>query len=573
MENSKKEAIDLHGLILVVVTVAWLAGILLGRWEQVSAPVSLIGAAIALVCVIVFWRSDRGILLALIVLWLMLGAWRYAIVNPNGDPQAISAFIGPTKLEVRGTVADEPKLEARSRLLVVAVNGISTDNGSSWRDAHGRIDVTILGSFIDNPYGPNYGDDVELRGKLDARPPHSTPDIFASMTFPALTINANSGNPIIAALFQLRTRLAITIEQSLPTDLAALLIAILLSLHTPALIPLIPYFNDTGTVHLITPSGFKVTLLAGLVLASTQWLYERQDKQVKLLPAQQRRDWRRWSVTTLVVLIIIIYVFLSGASPAAIRAGIMGILLTIAPRIGRIYNIYTALAFAAFLMTMVDPFVLWDVGFQLSFMGTLGIMMFTPFFRRWFRVLERFPFGHVVAEIMAVTLAAQTATWPIVAFTFSIISNIALLANVLSVPLLGVLILLGMLVCIGGPFFIQAGILFGWIAQPGLWYMQTIIPFLAGLPGAFETVNNFNILFVWGYYGLLGLAVITLFRRWPQMMQEDMDRKATPVFSRLTWSILQVGAALIIILTTVVSIYRVPQHADLTITFLNVRPT
>ena len=572
MENSKKEAIDLHGLILVVVTVAWLAGILLGRWEQVPALASLIGAAIALVCVIVFWRSDRGILLALIVLWLMLGAWRYAIVNPNGDPQAISTFIGPTKLEVRGTVADEPKLEARSRLLTVAVNGISTDNGSSWQDAHGRIDVIIPGSFIDNPYGPNYGDDVELRGKLDDPPPNSTPDIFASMTFPALTVNANSGNPIIAALFQLRTRLAIIIEQSLPPSPAAILIAILLSLHTPALIPLIPYFNETGTAHLIAPSGFKVTILAGLVLASTRWLYERHDKQVKLLPAQKLRDWRRWLATILAVLSIIVYTFLSGAGPAAIRAGIMGILLVIAPRIGRIYNIYTALAFAAFLMSMVDPFVLWDVGFQLSFVGTLGIVMLTPFFRHLFRFLEHFPFGHVIADINAVSLAALIATLAILAATFSQTSIISTPANLLLVPLLEPLITLGILVSVGGSFFIQVGILFGWIARPLLSYLQTIVTCFAKFSEASVTVNNISPVIAWAYYALLGLLVITLFRLWPQIMHEDIDRKATPAFSRLTRSILQVCAALVIVLATVVSIRAAPQHADLTITFLNVAP-
>ena len=224
MVKSKKGELDFHGLLLVVVTVAWLAGILLKAWVPLPSLILLIGAAIALVCVILLWRSDLGILLSLIVLWLMLGAWRYAIASPVGDPQAISAFIGGTKkLDVRGTVADEPKVEARSRLLSVAVNSVSTDNGSSWHDVHGRIAVVLLGSFIDDPYGPNYGDDVKLKGKLEAPPSYSTPDIFASMTFPGLTVNAGGGNPIIAALFQLRTRFAIIIEQSLPQPLAALL--------------------------------------------------------------------------------------------------------------------------------------------------------------------------------------------------------------------------------------------------------------------------------------------------------------------------------------------------------------
>src|SRR6202023_1837265 len=111
-------------------------------------------------------------------------------------------------LAVQGTVAAEPTLEPRSRLLSVDVNSVSTDNGSTWQDTDGRMDVTILGSSMDNPYGPNYGYSVELRGRLGAPAPHSTPDIFASMDFPALTVSANGGNPIIAALFQLRITLA-----------------------------------------------------------------------------------------------------------------------------------------------------------------------------------------------------------------------------------------------------------------------------------------------------------------------------------------------------------------------------
>ncbi len=573
MESSKKAAIDLHGLVLVLVTASWLAGILLGSWVSLPAWIPLIGAAAALICVILFWRSDWGILLALIILWLMLGTWRYTFASPVGDPQAISAYIGQKKLDLQGTVADEPKLEARSRLLAIDVSSVSTDGGSSWQNAHGRIDVIILGSYIDNPYGPNYGDDVELKGKLDVPSPHSTPDIFASMAFPALTVNASGGNPIIAALFQLRTKFAIIIEQSLPPPLAAILIAIVLSLHTPALIPLIPYFNETGTAHLIAPSGFKVTILAGLVSASTRWLYENRDKHVKLLPAQKRRDWRRWLATFLVILSIIVYTVLSGAGPASIRAGIMGILLVIAPRIGRTYNFYTAMAFTALVMSMFDPFILWDVGFQLSFVGTLGIVMLTPFFQRPFHFLERFPFGHVVAEINAVTMSALVATWPILAATFSQTSIITAPANLLVVPLLGPLITLGMLVGFSGLIFIQIGILFGWIVQPLLWYVMTIITYFSNPLIASMSIDHISAVTAWCYYGLLGLLVIFLFRRWPETLQVHTVNKVPPLFSCRTWRILQISAAFIIVLATGISAQAAQTNGQLMITFLKVGPT
>src|SRR5260370_30596115 len=213
-----------------------------------------------------------------------------------------------------------------------------------------------------------------------------------------------------------------------------------LHLHTPALTPLIKFFDESGTAHLIEPSGFKVTILAGLVAGSMRWLYKRQRrvKQEKpLLPGQRRAgQWRRWLATALVILSISGYTFLSGGGPAAMRAGIMGILLVVAPRLGRIYNIYTALALAALLMSLFDPFVLWEAGFQLSMLVTLVIVVLTPLFLRLFHPIERLPVIHAVLETVAVTLAAQVATLPIIPFTFKQLSFIAPLTTLLTVPLL-----------------------------------------------------------------------------------------------------------------------------------------
>src|SRR5207248_7872060 len=208
------------------------------------------------------------------------------------------------------------------------------------------------GAPLDNPYGPNYGDNVEIQGKLQPPPTPHSPEVLAGMSFPRLTTIGFVGNPIIAKLFHLRLSLASIIEQSLPQPMAALLIAILLSLQTPALKPLTKAFQQTGTAHLIAPSGFKVTILAGLVAGSTGWMYKRRVKQLKpLLPAQKREGyWRHWLAKSLEILSIIVYSILSGAGPAAQRACIMGIILVIAPLFRRVYNIYTAMALAVLFM-------------------------------------------------------------------------------------------------------------------------------------------------------------------------------------------------------------------------------
>ncbi len=582
-----------RGYILVVVTLAWMTGILLDSWALLPSLALLIGAAIALLCVILLWRNSKGMLASLAILWLLLGAWRFASVSPVGDTQAINAFIGSGKVEVRGTVADEPKFLDRSILLLVAVSSTSTNNGSSWRDAHGQIEVPLPEAPLNNPYGPNYGDSVELQGKVQAPFSHHSPEVLASMTFPLLRVTGSGGNPILAALFHLRIALATIITQSLPQPVAALLIAILLSLHTPALTPLISLFNETGTAHLIAPSGFKVTILAGLVGGGTRWLYKRQkrDNQERtLLPAQKREGyWRRWLAAALVILCIGGYTFLSGGAPAALRAGIMGILLVVAPRFGRIYNIYTALALAALLMSLFDPFVMWDAGFQLSILGTLGIVVLTPLFKRLLHPVERVPFAHHLTEIIAVTLAAQIATLPIIGVTFSQVSFIAPLTNLLTVPLLVAILVLGTALCVAGTISIQFGILCGWIIWPLLWFVDKAVSWSAMLPGAFASASNIDPRLPWCYYALLILIVSVVVLRWPAqrqphtvnatlqplsqpMQQPHKIAAASPHLPRSIRPVLRYAAAVIVILAAGVTIAAAPPGEQLTITLLNVGP-
>ena len=588
---------DLRGFILILIAVAWLSGILLESWLSLPQLALLMGAAIALACVILFWGDSRLMLVSLVILWLLLGAWRYAITSPVGDPQSISTFIGAGKVEMRGMIADDPKLLDRSRLLLVAVSTVSTNGGSSWQDAHGQIEVQIPGAPPDNPYGPNYGDNVEIQGKVQPPFPHHSPEVQASLTFPRL--NIVGGNPIITALLHLRVTLASVITQSLPQPMAALLIAILLSLQTPAMKPLTQAFKSTGTAHLIAPSGFKVTILAGLVAGSTSWIYKRRVKQLKpLLPAQKREGyWLRWLATSLVILSIIAYSILSGAGPAAQRACIMGIILVIAPRFGRIYNIYTAMALAVLIMSIFDAFVLWNSGFQLSTLGTLGIVALTPLFQRLFQPIERLPFAILLTETVAVTLAAQIATLPIFAFTFTQISIIAPFANLLTVPLLGTLILLGIVLCVTGSMALPLGMLCGWIIFPLLKYTIIVVSWCASIPGAFLNVSNLDAHLAWCYYGALILIASVALRKWPVQNQPYGVNAALTFQSANSRTnhfvienklhevkippsllpprllpILRYAAVMIVILATGSTIAAAPANEQLSITLLNVGP-
>jgi competence protein ComEC len=194
-------------------------------------------------------------------------------------------------------------------------------------------------------------------------------------------------------------KLAQAIQHGLPEPGASLLIGILLGMKTPTLRARLPLFTATGTNHLVVPAGLKVATLAELATYAA-------------------RPLGRWSRTLAAPGVVGIYAALGGGGPAAIRAAIMGALLALAPALGRAYNVYTALVLAACVMTAIEPSVLYDAGFQLTVLATFGLPLLVAPIQRCFAIgLRWLPAGGVAAELLAVTLAAQIATLPVLALT------------------------------------------------------------------------------------------------------------------------------------------------------------
>jgi ComEC/Rec2-related protein len=573
---------------LILLSSAWLSGIVLAAAWQLP-PIIPLGIAIAaIIPALYYWSHRSRRLLFLSLCLLCAGAWRYTIAQPAYDPQSVVHAIGPAVVDINGIVAAEPRLSAHARLLTIQVTEISPKDSYDWQPLHGTIEVISHGTLLEDPYGANYGDSVTLYGKLLA-PSSQTPTAFqAVMSFPGISISSGSGNPVLTQLYHLRVHCAAILTRSLPQPLAALLIAIVLGLRTPALTTLAFAFNVTGTAHLIVPSGFKVTIVASLITNSTRWL--SQSRLTKYLPGQRYKA-GAWLQTLLVISGIALYTVLSGAGAAALRAGIMGSLLVIAPRLQRTYNVYTALAFTAILMSLQDPTILWDTGFLLSFLGTLGIVLFTPTLQRYLHFCEILPGGHIVAENAAVTLAAQLATLPIFALTFQQISFIAPIANLLTVPLLGILVTLGLVICLAGFIALPLAQLFGKIAWPLLWYMSQTITSCAALPYAYMHVEQMSSMLSWLYYGLLTLSVLVLctyyerytYRAGKPITTVTQHRGGASHHTRfqrwqqhkvLRYSTYIGGTILLIAITASVS--QVSQYtatnSDTTIAFLNIGP-
>jgi len=161
------------------------------------------------------------------------------------------------------------------------------------------------------------------------------------------------------------------------------------------------------------------------------------------------------------LLLLGLFIVMIGLPSSAVRAGIMGGFFLLAQKLGRPQAGVRAVVFAAVGMLAFNPLLLKsDVGFQLSFLAVMGIIYLTPFLQRFLKF-----------RVLAMTLAAQIFTLPILIYNFGYFSKVAVLTNVLIVPLLAYLMGLGFI-------FILAGLIFqplGWLLSWPIWLLLTYI--------------------------------------------------------------------------------------------------
>jgi competence protein ComEC len=159
--------------------------------------------------------------------------------------------------------------------------------------------------------------------------------------------------------------------------------------------------------------------------------------------------------------------------------------------------------------------VIYDAGFQLTVLATFGLPLLVPPIQRAlaapFRAL---PGAVAVAELLAVTIAAQLATLPVLAVTFHQVSLIAPIANLVTVPLLAPLLIigaalaaLGLTTPLGQPILLGATLTLGWVAWPLLWYVDRAIELCAALRFAAFTSGDVPAPAVLAYYAALALAI------------------------------------------------------------------
>ncbi len=366
--------------------------------------------------------------------------------------------------------------------------------------------------FVTVPLSPQYGygDRVSILGPVQILPRQRKGQYYGastqnsslltskgrvySMDYPKISfvktsVPQDAGLAVTAFIRQSVTAL---FNNNLPPDLSSLLLGIVFGIKAPMSTNFLNNLRIAGVMHVIAASGMNITMVAGF-LSSILTLFLR--RQTALLAS---------------IVGIVFYAFLAGMQPSIIRAAIMGILVFSSQILGRQTLGAYGLFLAAFMMLFISPSLISDVGFQLSFAATAGLLYLNPLFNRvetLNNLVRKFP----LSENLFITFSAQLATLPILLATFGTYSLWSIPANALVLWTVPILMILGGLGAILGMIFQPLGSILVYLCLPLLLYFQKIVIFFSSLGGVLA-VKNLPISFILGYYLLLFSLVFYLLK-------------------------------------------------------------
>lgn len=454
----------------------------------VAVPLDVIAAGFwisaAAIAVGILRKNKFIIIYSFIFLTFWGGVLRF---SQAARPPDLSSLYG-RELEVKGIVAENPELSSRTQRLVLRleeIEGKELDNPLRvlvTTDLYPRYrlgnELAVQG-VLEEPQ--NFSADFDYRAYL------AKDNIYSIFFFPKVQkIGEGKGSKLKLVLFKIKKAFEEKIEAAFPEPHAAFLKGLLLGERGSLPRGLTEDFNRTGVTHIIALSGYNITLVADFFVRT-------------LLALSIPFRFAFW----IAVLGITFFVLLTGASASITRAGIMGVLVLLAQREGRLYSIRNALAFAGAIMVFYNPKILrFDAAFQLSFLATLGLIYLSPrvekfidrtraqiYLKRGLLVFPKDPLQERYSllpfrKIFVETISAQLAVLPLLIWLFGRVSLVSPLSNLLVIIAVPYSMALGFAAGVAGFIWEPLSQVLGWIGWIFLEYKIRIIEFFAAVPVA-----------------------------------------------------------------------------------------
>lgn len=447
-----------------------------------------------------------------------IGLWRADLAVEQYAHSPLHTQVGQ-EVMLEGVIAREPDVREQNIQLYVEVD-----------DTNDLVLVSVE-RFTEVAYG----DRVSVAGELEI-PETFVTDFGRTFLYPEYlkakgvqfrisfaqveVLESGGGNRVVGELLTFKEAFVAKLGTVLSEPQSGLGIGLLLGVKRALGEELEEAFRRSGIIHIVVLSGYNVMLVVAFVLFILG----------TFLPFTARAVFG--------IIAIVLFALLVGLSPTVVRASIMAVLVLLAPLLGRRYDLLRALVVAGWGMILINPYILlYDVGFQLSFLATLGLILVAPQFEL---LLMKAPNTLKVREFFIATLATQVAVAPLLLYQIGELSLIALLVNVLVLPMVGVAMLLtfitGMLAFVSGSLASIAAV----PAHLSLLYIIECARFFAAVPYASVAAPPFPAYMMAVMYGVIGISWYFMTRQYGS--REDTNSQLRQAAAPINQKIANVSA-------------------------------
>jgi len=314
-----------------------------------------------------------------------------------------------------------------------------------------------------------------------------TKKIYGTFKATNITIlKENAVNILLGYSNKIRNKIIKTAKEILPEETEGLIIGILIGENSGISDEITECFSKSSLSHIVAISGSHITyIIIGLSFILTKSKISK----------------RGIYITTIIALVI--FMFITRFSSSVVRACIMGIIMLFSNVAHRKLDVLNSIAISLIIILIDNPYAINDIGLQLSYLGTLGIILLN---KPILNFLEKY-INKKIAEILSVTISAQIAVFPIIILNFNTISTVFIISNLIAVPLSGVITLFGYANIFIGMIFLEFGKILGIILNILTKILIWIAEITSKIPFSSLIVTTPNIFIIITYYLLLFVSI------------------------------------------------------------------
>jgi len=293
-------------------------------------------------------------------------------------------------------------------------------------------------------------------------------------------ISHDNSNIILRKIYELRNLMKTKIEKLLPKETSGLCLGMLIGETSGIEENMQEDFRDSNLSHILAVSGANVSY----IIVSITYIFNKMCLRKRLSKI-------------ISIILLILFMLLTGCTSSVNRACIMAILMLIAELLYRKSDVYNNLAISALILLIINPYSLLDIGFQLSYMGTIGIVFLHDKIGNFIKINNKIV--KYFFEMIAVTTCANLAIIPIMMFHFNTISLTFYFSNIIVGPILGIVVIIGFIMFFISLIFTPISSLIAIVLNLMLKFIIKIAEITANMPFSKITIitPSFFFIIVW----------------------------------------------------------------------------